>query len=68
MKYKFVFCLAIGSLAWSSFPLILAQNNEFGKYAMFGKTAKRAEAAGPVVTKLPLKLESRTRIGLVGNT
>ncbi len=45
-----------------------AQNNEFGKYAMFQKTAKRAEAADPVVTKLPLKLESETRIGLVGNT
>ncbi|MBT7742312.1 MAG: hypothetical protein HN727_10965, partial [Opitutae bacterium] len=68
MKYKFAFCLAIGSLAWSSFSLILGQNNEFGKYAMFGKTAKRPEPAEPVETTLPLDLDQGTRIGLVGNT
>ncbi len=45
-----------------------AQNDEFGKYALFEKTAKRAEAAEPVVTNLPLKLDKGVRIGLVGNT
>ncbi|SVD02789.1 uncharacterized protein METZ01_LOCUS355643, partial [marine metagenome] len=30
--------------------LTFAQDNEFGKYAMFEKTAKRPEAAEPVET------------------
>ena len=56
------------SAAFVASSLTFAQNNEFGKYAMFQKTAKRAEAAEPVVTQLPLKLDKGTRIGLVGNT
>ena len=45
-----------------------SQDVDFSKYAMFAKTAKRAEAADPVDTRLPLKLEKGVRIGLVGNT
>ena len=56
---------------WATFlaPVFtFAQDNEFGKYALFEKTAKRALAAAAVETKLPLKLDKGTRIGLVGNT
>ena len=45
-----------------------AQKEDFSKYALFEKTAKRPEVAEPVETKLPLKLGAGTRIGLVGNT
>jgi len=49
-------------------PLLLAQQEDFSKYALFEKTAKRPEAIEAVETKLPLKLGKATRIGLVGNT
>ena len=64
MNHKYLLLLATFIASIFTF----AQNNEFGKYAMFGKTAKRADAAEPVVTKLPLALSKGTRIGLVGNT
>ena len=56
---------------WATFlaPVFtFAQDNEFGKYSMFQKTAKRAATAAPVETQLPLKLDKGVRIGLVGNT
>ena len=68
MKYKTSLCFAVGLFVWSPSPLIFAENPDFGKHAMFGKTAKRAESSEPVETKLPLKLDKGTRIGLVGNT
>ncbi|MDE0821237.1 MAG: hypothetical protein OSA95_08950, partial [Opitutales bacterium] len=49
-------------------PFLLAQQEDFSKYALFEKTAKRPEAVEAVETKLPLKLGKATRIGLVGNT
>ena len=64
MNSKYLVLLA--TLVASSFPF--AQDTEFGKYALFEKTAKRPEAAEPVETKLPLKLDKGIRIGLVGNT
>jgi len=67
MKFKISLCLAVGFFGCSLFSGF-AQNDQFGKYAMFQKTAKRPDATEAVVTKLPLKLENRTRIGLVGNT
>ncbi|MBT5909616.1 MAG: SGNH/GDSL hydrolase family protein, partial [Opitutae bacterium] len=67
MKFKISFCLAVGFFGCSLFSSF-AQNDQFGKYAMFQKTAKRAEPAEPVETTLPLDLDQGTRIGLVGNT
>ncbi|MBL63125.1 MAG: hypothetical protein CMI30_06900 [Opitutae bacterium] len=64
MKTIQLVCLAV----FAAVGFTSAQNKEFGKYAMFEKTAKRPESADPVTTKLPLKLEKGTRIGLVGNT
>ena len=57
---------AVAALVASLFTF--AQDDKFGEYAMFQKTAKRPEVAEPVETKLPLKLDEGIRIGLVGNT
>jgi hypothetical protein len=64
MNYKYLLLLVTFVASIFTF----AQNDQFGKYAMFQKTAKRAQAAEPLVTGLPLNLYDGTRIGLVGNT
>ena len=71
MKQASCFLIALKSILLThTFLLtpILNGEEDYQKYAMFGKTAKRAEATDPVQTSLPLKLNKGTRIGLVGNT
>ena len=41
---------------------------ELARYAIFEKSAPRPEAAEPVRTSLPLKLEKGARIAFIGNT
>lgn len=41
---------------------------DFTRYALYNKTAPRAEETEPVETKLPLKIEKGARIAFIGNT
>ncbi|MBN38780.1 MAG: hypothetical protein CMI29_09990 [Opitutae bacterium] len=71
MKLKTSFLIALKSAFLTHFFIlspILKGEEDYQKYAMFGKSAKRAESADPLQTSLPLKLGKGTRIGLVGNT
>jgi len=71
MNLKISFLIALKSAFLThSFILspILNGQEDYQKHAMFGNTAKRAEASEPVQTSLPLNLGKGTRIGLVGNT
>ena len=71
MNQRIYILFALKSILLTHFFLSapsLYGEEDYHKYAMFGKTAKRAEATDPVQTSLPLKLDKSTRIGLVGNT
>lgn len=54
--YLFTQCLAVG------------EGEDFQKYAMFAQNAERASQVPPIETKLPLNLDKKTRIALIGNT
>ena len=48
--------------------LLLGEEGDFRKFAMFAENAKRAKPINPIQTKLPLTLEKKERIALIGNT
>ena len=45
-----------------------SEEEDLLKYAMFASNAERPQFATPISSKLPLKLEERDRIALIGNT
>ena len=45
-----------------------SEEEDLQKYAMFASNAERPQSANPVSSKLPLKLEEKDRIALIGNT
>ncbi|MBT5716922.1 MAG: hypothetical protein HOI70_08420 [Opitutae bacterium] len=50
------------------FHFICAEEENFLNYAMFASNAERAKNVTPILTKIPLKLEKKARIALIGNT
>ncbi len=48
--------------------VVVHGDDDFRKYAMFKSNAERPELASPVITKIPLILEKKARIALIGNT
>ena len=45
-----------------------AADPDFGRYAIYRKTAPRAEVVEPATTRLPLELKKGDRIAFIGNT
>ena len=45
-----------------------SEEEDLQKYAMFASNAERPQSANPISSKLPLKLEEKDRIALIGNT
>lgn len=63
------FAIALAALTKVSFPADPpAKNDEFTQFGIYEKTAPRPNAATPVETTLPLKLNPGDRIALIGNT
>lgn len=48
--------------------LLLGEEEDFRKFAMFAENAKRAKPITAIQTQLPLILEKKERIALIGNT
>ena len=46
----------------------VSRDRRFQQYGLFAKTAPRAAATSPVITRLPLKLKRGDRVALVGNS
>ena len=71
MNHRIYILIALKSILLTHFLMpvsLLCGEEDYQKYAMFANRAERPDAAEPITTTLPLKLEKGTRIGLVGNT